>query len=63
MGDGGASRIRHQLVMDLIENYGKNAYTHALERIHIHEGDEFIAGMWRKIIEDLDEHFKQGEGQ
>jgi hypothetical protein len=27
-----------------------------------HEGDEFIAGIWRAVMKDLDEHFK-GEGQ
>lgn len=63
MGDGGYARIRHDMVQDLIENYGKGAYTYALERIARYEGDEMIVGMWKKVIEDLDEHFKQGEGQ
>ena len=58
MGDGGASRIRHNLMMDLIKQHGKNAYTVVLERKMEHEGDEFIAGMWDKVLEELDEHFK-----
>ena len=61
MGDGGASRIRHDLVQDLIKRYGEGAYTHALQRILDYEHDEFVADMWRKILIDLDEHFKQGE--
>ena len=57
-GDGGASRIRHELVQDLIEHHGKGAYTYALQRIDQYEGDEMIVGMWRKVLEELDEHFK-----
>ena len=58
MGDGGASRIRHDLVQDLIKRYGEGAYTHALARMAEYEGDEFITDMWRKIIQELDKHFK-----
>ena len=29
MGDGGYSRIRHELVQDLIEHHGKGAYSYA----------------------------------
>jgi hypothetical protein len=62
-GDGGASRVRKDLVDDLIEQHGVGAYTYALQRIDQYEGDEFIVDMWRKVLQDLDEHFKQGEGQ
>jgi hypothetical protein len=62
MGDGGASRIRHSLVQDLIECHGEGAYTIVLGRIAEYEGDEFLADIWRKILIDLNEHFK-GEGQ
>jgi hypothetical protein len=62
MGDGGASRIRYELVQDLIKQHGEGAYTYALEKMATHEGDKFIASMWRNILTDLDEHFK-GEGQ
>jgi hypothetical protein len=61
MGDGGYARIKHGLVQDLIKQHGEGAYTIALERMAKHEGDEFIAGMWRAVMNDLDEHFKQGE--
>jgi hypothetical protein len=49
-------------VQDLIKKYGEGAYTYALEKMATHEGDEFIAGIWRAVMKDLDEHFK-GEGQ
>jgi hypothetical protein len=62
MGDGGASRIRYELVQDLIKQHGEGAYTHAIQRIASYEGDEFLQSMWRNILTDLDEHFK-GEGQ
>jgi hypothetical protein len=62
MGDGGASRIRHDLVMSLVESQGKGAYTYALERISTYEGDEFMVDMWRKVLNEIDEQFKQGEG-
>jgi hypothetical protein len=61
MGDGGLARIRNDLVQDLIKNYGKNAYTHALERMDIHEGDEFMVAMWRSVVKELDEYFKGEE--
>jgi hypothetical protein len=63
MGDGGYARIKHGLVQDLIKRHGEGAYTYALEKMATHEGDEFIAGIWRAVMKDLDEHFKQGEGQ
>lgn len=63
MGDGGASRIRKDLVDSLIEQHGKGAYAYALERIVTYEGEEFIVDMWRKVLNEIDEHFKQGEGQ
>jgi len=61
MSDGGASRIRHELVQDLIEHHGEGAYMYALERMHEHD-DEFSLDMWRKVLSELDKHFK-GEGQ
>lgn len=61
-GDGGASRVRKDLVDSLIEQHGKGAYTYALERMTTYEGDDFIVDMWRKVLNDIDEHFKQGEG-
>ena len=57
-GDGGASRIRHELVQGLIEHHGEGAYSYALQRLVQYEDDEMIVGMWRKVIEDLDKHFK-----
>lgn len=63
MGDGGYARIKYNLVQDLIKQHGEGAYTIALERMATHDGDEFIAGIWRAVMKDLDEHFKQGEGQ
>ena len=63
MGDGGLARIRYQLMTDLINQHGKGAYTVVLERKMEHEGDEFIAGMWDKVLEELDDYFKQGEEQ
>jgi len=63
MGDGGYARLKFNLVQDLIKQHGEGAYTYALERMAKHEGDEFIAGIWRAVMKDLDEHFKQGEGQ
>lgn len=62
-GDGGASRIRKELVDNLIAQHGEGAYTYALERITTYEGDKFIVDMWQKVLNDIDEHFKQGEGQ
>jgi hypothetical protein len=62
MGDGGYARIKYNLVQDLIKHHGEGAYTIALERMATHDGDEFIAGIWRAVMKDLDEHFK-GEGQ
>ena len=62
-GDGGLARIRHDLVQDLIEQHGEGAYTYALQIIDKHEGDEMIVDMWHKVLNDLDKHFKQGEGQ
>jgi hypothetical protein len=62
MGDGGYARIKYDLVQDLIKQHGEGAYTHAIQRIASYEGDEFLQGMWRNILTDLDEHFK-GEGQ
>jgi len=62
MGDGGYARIKFNLVQDLIKQHGEGAYTIALERMATHDGDEFIAGIWRDVMKDLDEHFK-GEGQ
>jgi len=61
-GDGGESRIRHELVEDLIEHHGQGAYTYALGRMAEYEHDEFIADMWRKVLNELDKHFK-GEEQ
>ena len=58
MGDGGASRVRHDLVEDLIEHHGQGAYTYALQRMAEYEGDEFVTNMWRKILIELDKHFK-----
>jgi len=51
------------LVNDLIKNYGKGAYTCAVERMSAYEGDELMVDMWRKVIKEIDEHFKQGEVQ
>ena len=62
MGDGGYARIKHGLVEDLIKHHGEGAYTIALERIATHEHDAFVAGIWKDVLKDLDEHFK-GEGQ
>jgi hypothetical protein len=63
MGDGGYARIRHGLVQDLIEQHGKEAYTIALQKMCHYEGDGLSQGMWRDVLNDLDEYFKQGEGQ
>jgi hypothetical protein len=62
MGDKSAY-TRHLLVEDLIRHHGQGAYTYALERMAEHEGDEYVADMWRKILNELDGYFKQGEGQ
>jgi len=62
MGDGGYARLKFNLVQDLIKQHGEGAYTYALERMATHDGDEFIAGIWRAVLNDIDEHFK-GEGQ
>ena len=63
MGDGGASRIRHDLVQQLIRDCGEGAYTVALGKITQYEGDDYIQKIWKDVLNDLDEHFKQGEGQ
>jgi hypothetical protein len=65
MGDGGFSRIKHDLVQDLMEQYGKGAYSYALERLvsYQNKNDDMGENLWRTVIADLDEHFKQGEGQ
>jgi len=63
MGDGGLARIRNDLVNELIKHYGKRAYTCAVERMSAYEGDELMIDMWRKVVEEIDEHFKQGEVQ
>jgi hypothetical protein len=60
MGDGGYSRIRGELAKSLIDLHGENAYTVALQKVA--DGDELVASVWRKVIQDLDEHFK-GEEQ
>ena len=64
MGDGGASRLRYDLVQDLIKHHGEGAYTIALEKIvgYQDKGDDLSVNIWQKILIDLDEHFK-GEGQ
>jgi hypothetical protein len=63
MGDGGYSRIRHGMVQEMIEAHGELAYAMALEKVVECEGDEFRAKIWRDVLRDIDEHFKQGEGQ
>jgi len=62
-GDGGFARVKHDLVQDLIKHHGEGAYSYALAKICHYEGDEFSQDLWRKILNDLDEHFKRGEGQ
>lgn len=61
MGDGGYARLKYDLVQGLIEQHGEGAYTYVLERIAKHEGDNYTTNLWRKVLIDLDEHFKQGE--
>lgn len=65
MGDGGLARIKFELVNDLIEQHGKGAYSYALEKLVWYQdrNDGMGENLWRTVIADLDEHFKQGEGQ
>ena len=63
MGDGGLSRIRYELVNDLVNKYGKGAYTYAVERMDAYEGNAEMVEMWREVFNKIDEHFKQGEVQ
>jgi hypothetical protein len=64
MGDGGYARIRNNLVQDMIEAHGEQAYSHALAKIveYQDKGDDFSVKIWKDILNDLDGHFK-GEGQ
>ena len=62
MGDGGLARIRNDLVNSLIKDHGEGAYLYALEKMATYDGDEFMLSMWRKVVADIDEHFK-GEAQ
>ena len=55
MGDKSAY-VRHTLVMDLIENHGKGAHAYALEKLLQYQDDELIVGMWRKVLNELDEY-------
>jgi hypothetical protein len=61
MGDGGYSRIRHDMVQEMIDAYGKLAYAVALERVVECDGDEFRAKIWRDVLKDIDAHFKGEE--
>ena len=63
MGDGGLARIRNDLVNDLINKYGKGAYTYAVERMDAYKGNAEMIEMWREVFNKIDEHFKQGEVQ
>jgi hypothetical protein len=63
MGDGGYARIRHGMAMEMIEIHGHLAYAHALEKVVECDGDEFRAKIWRDVLNDIDEYFKQGEEQ
>ena len=63
MGDGGLSRIRYELVNDLVNKYGKGAYTYAVERMDAYKGNAEMIEMWREVFNKIDEHFKQGEVQ
>ena len=62
MGDKSAY-VKEKFVDDLIEHHGEGAYTYILARMAEYEGDEFITDMWRKIIDELDKYFKQGEAK
>lgn len=57
MGDGGLARIRHEVVENLIENWGESAYTYAVEKLIWYEdkGDEFGYALWKEVINELKE--------
>ena len=58
MGDGGLSRIRHDVVEQMRE-MGDKGYAYALERLlwYQEQDDEFGEKLWRDVINEM----KQGE--
>jgi len=57
MGDGGLARIKHEVVEQLIDAFGENKYTYALEKVMWYQdrGDEMGVQMWQDIIKQLKE--------
>jgi hypothetical protein len=62
MGDKSAY-TRHLLVEELIKNHGKGAHAYALERMLMYQDDELIVGMWRKVLNELDEYNQEECGK
>ena len=57
MGDGGLARIRHEVVEQIIEGFGENKYTYALEKLVWYQdrGDDMGIKLWQDIINELKE--------
>lgn len=56
-GDGGLSRIKHDIIEQIIEGWGENRYSYALERLlwYQDKGDDMGIQMWQDIINGLKE--------